>query len=1126
MAKKNKQQIVFETDITGFKSAIKEGEQSVRSLTKELKLNQEQLKGNKNNTDLLQTRIKTLQKQYDEQTNVIEESNNAYKKAVELLGENSEEARKWKDKIVDAEIKQQQIKNAIDNANEELKKQKDGWITTGKSMQDAGTKIESLGNKINKVGNGLSVISAGIVAIAGAALKASIDYESAFAGVVKTVDGTEEQLNEIKQGILDMSTELPTAATEIASVAESAGQLGIKTEDVLSFTRVMIDLGESTNLSSTEAASSLAKFANVTGMTADKYSNLGSVIVALGNNFATTESDIVAMSTRLAATAELAGLSEPQIMALATSMSSVGIEAEAGGSAMSKLLKSIQVAVETGSDDLNKFAKVAGMSSQDFQKAFKEDAVDALSKFIAGLNDTKRNGKSAVAILDDMGITEVRLSNTILSLANSSDVMTKAIKLANESWKDNTALSKEASTRYKTTESQMKMLKNEATKLAIEFGNELAPSLRELLKDAKPLLTNISDIIKKFSQLDDTTKQNIIRIGALVAAAGPVAKTIGGITSAVGSSISAVGKFTEAIGKANNASKYMSGSATALTTVLKGITSPIGLTTIAVAGLTAACIALMNATDENVKSSQKILEETDKQLESQKELAKSYDDSKNAIFDESDNINKLAEELDTIVDENGKVKESYEMRAQFILNELNKALGTEYSMNNGIIGQYKELKGNIEEVIRLKKINAVVEAEQGKYNEAIQKKAESYQAIVDRTKELAIAQENLKKAQEEAESALKSNVPLDIIKAGNKLDNAKTALTNTQTALNESKQIYNNYLQWIREYENDLVILENGTTEEIEELIVRRTTSYENATDDIASTIQKQIENQLYDLEITKQNLEKSNQIQDEATKKECEIQKKAQETQLTNLANNLAAMVSTTEQMTPAQVEAWKQLATQSFDTYVEVLSKLDDQTIYKIQDAIGGAEQMTPAQVEAWKQLATQSSEKYVSILSNLDDETIYKIQEATDRVVSDETLTEAFKELGRESIDGFSKNNFKEIGQSAVEQVTEGMNSRLGLVGKVRDRMYQIMNQASSMLSANGHADGLAYVPSNNYVARLHEGERVLTKKENQDYTRNFVNNNSRNVTVNIYPQEMTEQEMRKISHYLEREWGRNY
>ena len=89
-----------------------------------------------------------------------------------------------------------------------------------------------------------------------------------------------------------------------------------------------------------------------------------------------------------------------------------------------------------------------------------------------------------------------------------------------------------------------------------------------------------------------------------------------------------------------------------------------------------------------------------------------------------------------------------------------------------------------------------------------------------------------------------------------------------------------------------------------------------------------------------------------------------------------------------------------------------------------------------------------------------------------------------------------------------------------------MYQIMNQASSMLSANGHADGLAYVPSNNYVARLHEGERVLTKKENQDYTRNFVNNKSRNVTVNIYPQEMTEQEMRKISHYLEREWGRNY
>ena len=233
-----------------------------------------------------------------------------------------------------------------------------------------------------------------------------------------------------------MAKEIPASTTEIAGVAEAAGQLGIKTEDIMNFTRVMIDLGNSTKLSSDEAATALAKFANVTNMSADNYSNLGSTIVALGNNFSTTEADIVSMATRLAATGELTGLTQAQIMALATAMSSVGIEAEAGGTAMSKLLKNIQVAVETGSDSLNDFADVAGMTADDFKKAFQEDAVKALSAFISGLNDTERNGKSAIGILNDMDIKEVRLSNTILSLANSSDLMNDAVELANKSWKE------------------------------------------------------------------------------------------------------------------------------------------------------------------------------------------------------------------------------------------------------------------------------------------------------------------------------------------------------------------------------------------------------------------------------------------------------------------------------------------------------------------------------------------------------------------------------------------------------------------------------------------------------------------------------------------------------------------
>ena len=351
-----------------------------------------------------------------------------------------------------AEKEQAEIQNEIRSTNTALKEEKT-------ALEQCASEFSGFGDKARAAAKTAMELAAAAAAVASAMVllsaTAGIEFESAFAGVRKTTDATEEEFAELRAGILELAESMPATAAEISAVAEAAGQLGIKKEDLLDFTKVMIDLGESTNLSAEEAASQLAKLANITGMSADNYSRLGSTIVDLGNNFATTEADIVAMAMRLAATGELAGLSEPQILALAASMSSVGIEAEAGGSAMSKLLKMIQVAVETGSEELNDFAGIAGMTSEEFVQAFEKDAVDALGAFIGGLNDTERNGKSAVAILDEMEIKEVRLSNTILSLANSSDVMQDAISTANEAWEENTALTKEAEQRYDTTESKL-----------------------------------------------------------------------------------------------------------------------------------------------------------------------------------------------------------------------------------------------------------------------------------------------------------------------------------------------------------------------------------------------------------------------------------------------------------------------------------------------------------------------------------------------------------------------------------------------------------------------------------------------------------------------------------------------
>lgn len=208
----------------------------------------------------------------------------------------------------------------------------------GSAMTNFGNTLQSVGGKMTGLGNTMTVgVTAPIVAGVGAVVKSAMSWESAFAGVKKTNDEVVDSNGnvvysyaDLESGLRGLTAQLPASHEEIAGVAEAAGQLGIKSQDVVSFTKTMIDMGESTNLSAEDAASAIAKIANITGLTSDEYQRFGSSVVALGNNFATTESDIVSMANRLAASGTLAGLTNQEILGLATAMSSVGIEAEAG----------------------------------------------------------------------------------------------------------------------------------------------------------------------------------------------------------------------------------------------------------------------------------------------------------------------------------------------------------------------------------------------------------------------------------------------------------------------------------------------------------------------------------------------------------------------------------------------------------------------------------------------------------------------------------------------------------------------------------------------------------------------------------------------------------------------------
>ena len=541
------------------------------------KLTQSQWDKNTTVTQKLQDRLNYLNEAYDIQKSKV----NILKTELEELesAENKDEVaiQKKKAALAQAESQLQRYGNQIKDVNNKIKTHSEELKQLGKNLEETGKKIESAGNKIK-------AFSAASAAALVASAKNAIDLDDAFVGVEKTVDGTAEEMAVLKQGIRDMSKEIPASAVEIAGVAEAAGQLGIKQKDILSFTRTMIDLGNATNLSSEEAASSLAKFANVTKMSAEDYSRLGSVVVALGNNFATTEADIVAMSTRLASTGELTGLTEAQIMALATAMSSVGIEAEAGGSAMSKLLQKIQTSVVTGDKNLTKFAKVAGMTGKEFKKAFEEDALTATTKFIQGLST---QGDKAIVVLNDMGIKETRLTNTVLSLASSGELLTQAIELSNKAWDENSALSEEASKRYNDLKSRITILLNKVKDISVTIGNKMMPTLEKMVEW-------LDKTAKKFDDLSDEQVELIVKVGLVVAALSPFLTILGKTVSGVGTAIKGFAKLKEGIGAISGTATTAGSAMNGLSTIIGALTSPVGLACTAIA-VSIGAIAIASA---------------------------------------------------------------------------------------------------------------------------------------------------------------------------------------------------------------------------------------------------------------------------------------------------------------------------------------------------------------------------------------------------------------------------------------------------------------------------------------------------------------------------------------------------
>lgn len=417
-----------------------------------------------------------------------------------------------------------------------------GLGKVGGFLADNTEVFTKVGTGMQTVGRTLThTITPAFALAAAGSVKAAADIDSALTGVRKTVDATDEEYQQLKEHAIEYSKVNAVSATDVLNAEELGGQLGVAKENLEAFAKVTTSLDIATNMNVEDASSEMARFFNVTQQVADQsktateqYEAYGNVIVGLGNNLATTESEISAFSLRMASAGALAGMSQAEIMGIGGAMSSLGLEAEAGGTAFSRTITQISMAVSQGGEDLEGFARVAGMSSDEFAAKWKDDAAGAFTDFIVGLAAGNEAGEDMNLMLDELGITAIRQSDAMRRLAGNTDLVKDAIELATNEWNSGNAMFKEVENRNDSLAAKFEMLKNRILAVADEVGAPVAEALLDVVDAAEPLFEAIENGARAFSEMSKEEQQAILQTAGFLMVLGPMTNGLGAIIRNLG----------------------------------------------------------------------------------------------------------------------------------------------------------------------------------------------------------------------------------------------------------------------------------------------------------------------------------------------------------------------------------------------------------------------------------------------------------------------------------------------------------------------------------------------------------------------------------------------------------------
>lgn len=660
-------------------------------------------------------------------------------------GSNTAMIDKLSEKEAKLETQLARTKNQYRDITIEAGKAQSAQYQFGLRLEEQGKRLEDYGNKMLKFGATMSAaVTLPLTKIAKSSVEAAVELETTMANVRKVTNLGDAAIGRLEQSFRDLSKEIPISTQSLGELAEAGGRMFKQKDDLLEFTRMMADLNNTTNIVGEEGSEAMMRFMSVVKTAPSEFQSLGSSIVDLGNNFTTTESDILLTSKNLASAGRAAGMSTPDILAFGAALSSMNIKAEKGGTAISRLITTLEKEVASGGDKLEKFASIAGMTAEEFADSWRKNPTDALMAFFEGMGKVQEQGGSLISVLDELSIRDIRMSDVVRLLSINHDDLAKAVDRSRSAWQNGSALQQEAAQRYATTAAQLEIQKNRLQDVAVAIGQKLIPIL-------VPLGEKIVGIADAFSNLDPSLQNAIINFGLFAAAIGPMTTVAGAVSSAIGGMEQAVGRFMKAramtkeiipaadeavralgaiapAGSAAAAGVEAVGAAASSGTGLLGkfvsaLTGPAGI--VLAAGAAVGAIGLLVAKMTETSGATKEIQS------SVDELQESFNKEKSAIEENYQGIALMAARLEELASATHPTNDQISLMNVYIekLNEQVPGLGLSFDAATGKINKSAE---EMDAFIKSAKDTALAKVYIDQLSDAYQKMAEADLKIAEK----------------------------------------------------------------------------------------------------------------------------------------------------------------------------------------------------------------------------------------------------------------------------------------------------------------------------------------------------------------------------------------------------------